>query len=278
MDRTAPAAHSRHDELLIARLYGGDVGERERARAQAQMADCEECAALFADLRAIAGATAAMPVPPRPRDFRLSQEDAARLSRKRRVWPAVFGAGLRRSLGGSLAALGLVGVVLMGTLSLFGGSSATQGALTTEDRAAANEGAGGYAAPTAAASQAAPMAAASPRPAATAAATRAAAHQDESTAPVSVGTSSDAAESPGPPSGSLAPELAAATQAPAGANSSGGEAQSKGPPPAEATQGGVDARLVWLIGFGALFVVGLALALSPRLPRRLRGRGRGTRT
>jgi hypothetical protein len=272
MDRTAPAAHSRHDELLIARLYGGDVGERERARAQAQMADCEECAALFVDLGAIARATAAMPVPPRPRDFRLSQEDAARLSRKRRVWPAVFGAGLRRSLGGSLAALGLVGVVLMGTLSLFGGSSATQGALTTEDRAAANEGAGGYAA-----SQAAPMAAASPRPAASAAATRAAAHQDESTAPVSVGTSSDAAESPGPPSASLPPELAAATQAPGGANSSGGEAQSKGVPPAQATPGGVDARLVWLIGFGALFVIGLALVLLPRL-RRLRSRGRGTRT
>jgi hypothetical protein len=264
MDRTARATHSEHDELLIVRLYGHDVGERERARAQAQIAECNECGILLADLEAIARATAAMPVPSRPRDFRISPEDAARLSRKRRVWTAVFGAGLRRSLGGSLAALGLVGIVLMGTLSLFGGSSATQGALTSQDRAGANE-AGDYAA-----SPAAPMAAASRMSGPTTAASHA--------VPLPAGTSSDVTQSSGPPSGPSAREVGAASQAPAGVDSGGGETESKGVPAAEATQGGVDARLVWLIGFGALFVLGLALVLLPRLPRQLRNRGRGTRT
>jgi hypothetical protein len=37
----------------------------------------------------------------------------------------------------------------------------------------------------------------------------------------------------------------------------------------------VDARLVWLIGFAALFVVGLALAI---LPVRRRGRDRSARS
>ena len=32
MDRTA-ATHSKHDELLIVRLFGGDVDDRERERA-----------------------------------------------------------------------------------------------------------------------------------------------------------------------------------------------------------------------------------------------------
>jgi hypothetical protein len=42
-----------------------------------------------------------------------------------------------------------------------------------------------------------------------------------------------------------------------------------------ASQSGMDARLLWLAGFGALFAIGLTIALLPRLPR---GRGRGTRT
>jgi hypothetical protein len=39
-------------------------------------------------------------------------------------------------------------------------------------------------------------------------------------------------------------------------------------PQTEATsQGGVDARLIWLVGFGVLFAVGLALLLLPLILR-----------
>jgi len=114
MDRTAAVTHAAHDELLIARFYGGDVDESERVRVLDRMADCRDCAALFADLAAIAEADEAMPVPPRPRDFTLTEEDAVRLRPKRRALSGIFGPGLHRSLGGSLAALGLVGMVLTG--------------------------------------------------------------------------------------------------------------------------------------------------------------------
>jgi len=48
-----------------------------------------------------------------------------------------------------------------------------------------------------------------------------------------------------------------------------------GVPAQEATQGGIDARTVGLAGFGALFAIGLAIAI---LPSRRRGRGRGDRS
>ena len=76
MHRTAPT-HATHDELLLARLYGGDVDETERSRALDQMASCQDCADVFADLGAIAVATAALPTPPRPRDFTLTEADAS---------------------------------------------------------------------------------------------------------------------------------------------------------------------------------------------------------
>ena len=65
-------AHANHDESLVVRLYGNDVDSEERSRALDLLAGCEECAALFADLGQIASATAALPVPERPRDFMLT--------------------------------------------------------------------------------------------------------------------------------------------------------------------------------------------------------------
>lgn len=58
---------------------------------RAQVADCPECASLVADLRLLAGATATLAVPVRPRDFRLSPEDAARLTATSREPLAVSG-------------------------------------------------------------------------------------------------------------------------------------------------------------------------------------------
>ena len=119
MPKTAAAAHAGHDELLIARLYGSDVNDRERARALELVAGCDECAALYADLGAIAKATAALPVPSRPRDFALTDEDAARLRPRRRGWARLLGVGRRRSFGGALVALGFSGLVLTSALSMF---------------------------------------------------------------------------------------------------------------------------------------------------------------
>ena len=125
MHSNSTTPHAKHDELLLARLYGGDVDELERARALDLVAACEECAGFFADLGAIATATAAMAVPPRPRDFTLSEADAARLRRRSNGGSLLGWFGWTRALGSSMAALGLVGVVALGALSAFGTGPAT---------------------------------------------------------------------------------------------------------------------------------------------------------
>jgi hypothetical protein len=111
--------HRTHDESLVVRLYGGDVSEVERERALSLVADCDSCATLFADLGAIAMATAALPVPARPRDFTICAEDAELLRpAPQRGRAGILGLGRLRSLGGSLVALGLAGFVLIGGASV----------------------------------------------------------------------------------------------------------------------------------------------------------------
>src|ERR1035437_4671028 len=100
MDRTT-ATHSKHDELLIVRLFGGDVNAPERARALELLGECEDCAALFADLGVTADATAALPVPARPRDFTLTEADAARLHREPRGIGFLSALRRTRAIGGS---------------------------------------------------------------------------------------------------------------------------------------------------------------------------------
>ncbi len=132
MDRTAPT-HATHDQLLLARLYGGDVDELERSRALDQIATCQDCADVFADLGSIAAATAALPTPPRPRDFTLTEADAARVGRRGTGWGIFDWLGRTRALGGSMAAAGLAGLALVGALSVFGqgaGSAALTGQST----------------------------------------------------------------------------------------------------------------------------------------------------
>lgn len=239
MDRTAPAAHASHDELLLARLYGGDLDERERAQALDRMAECDECAAVFADLGAFAGAVAALPVPPRPRDFSLTESDAARLRRPAPARPAFFGAGLRRALGSSLAALGLVGAVLTGSASLMVQTASPASNLAFGDSR-----------------QNVPVAAG------------AASQQDTAIAVASPGAKASAlpyaSQVPdyvnGQPSQSPATEYGPATQD--GGNSNGG-GSIKSYTYGDQNQGGADSRLVWLIGFGVLFIVGLGILVVP---------------
>jgi anti-sigma factor RsiW len=281
MDRTTPTTHAGHDELLVARLFGGDLDTSERGLALDQLANCPDCAALFADLGAIASATAALPVPPRPRDFTLTVADAARLGAGRRRLPAFLRPELRRSFGGVLAALGLVGVVLTGGFSVFGGVAGT----TSSDQSNRNS---------LAADQAAAGGVASLAPAAQPAASAAATYGGgpvfgplDST-PIPAAASSDGVVlngGQGPisapePSGLKAvtsgnPDLA--VQASAGGSEADGRTRTSHStsPGASTASSGMDARLVWLIGFAVLFGVGLAILILPSMFRR---RGRGSRS
>jgi anti-sigma factor RsiW len=277
MDRTTPTTHAGHDQLLLARLYGGDLDASERDRALGLLADCPDCAALFADLGAIARGTAALPVPPRPRDFTLTASDAARLGAVRRRLPAFLRPELRRSFGGVLAALGLVGVVLTGGFSAFGGAAGTTSSdQSNRNSLAADQGAAGGVASLAAAPQAAASSAATyggvsvfgpldspPIPAAASSAGF-------------ISNGGQGPSSPPEPSGLKAvtsgnPELA--VQASADGSDADGRiwTSDSTSPGASTASSGMDARLVWLIGFAVLFGVGLAILLLPSLIRRRRG-------
>jgi hypothetical protein len=278
MDRTTSTNHSGHDELLVARLYGDDVDAAERGRALDLLAECPDCAALFADMGAIAHATAALPVPPRPREFTLTAGDAARLRAERRRWPALFRPELRRSFGGMLTALGLVGVVLTGGFSVFGGTAGT--ALDQQNRSANDQSlAGGGVASLAAVPQPAVTAGASP------AAVTVVGPEASFGIPAAAGSGAVTDGGPGglnppEPSGLKAaptenPQFAAetagnGTEADGHTNTSGSRS-----PEAPQAASGMDARLVWLVGFALLFGIGLAILILPSLIRR---RGRGSRT
>ena len=75
----ATERHDGHDPALVASLFDGDLAGQDLATAQLWVATCPSCASLHADLLALSQATRAQPTPARPRDFRLTPEDAARL-------------------------------------------------------------------------------------------------------------------------------------------------------------------------------------------------------
>jgi hypothetical protein len=256
MDRTA-ATHSNHDELLIVRLFGGDVDDHERARALDLLGECEDCAALFADLGATADATAALPVPARPRDFTLTEADAARLHRERRGLGFLSALRRTRALGGSLVALGLVGLVATASLGILGGTAGTSGAASGDYRLA-NE-------------------AATAAPAAMGAVDQASGSLVPALAPLGASPAAsatsgvqDAAAPTGTGSKAVPPAPAPSGQGAAGNSADGNGA---GSPDAQALAAatmstGLDARLVWLGGFGLLFLAGLGVLIVPLIRRR----------
>lgn len=284
MHKDSAAAHATHDELLIARLFGDDVDEQERARALAQMDACVACGDFFADLGAIARATAAMRTPPRPRDFTLSPADAARLGRPRRSWATILGWGRARALGGSMVAAGFVGVALIGAITMFApGASSTPVAYAAQADGG-NRAPGASAAPqyelSSAGSLASPAGSGpyldgggsvitgdgsgklTPVPATTA----------------SIGTMAAlAVGSPGPegsPDGgttksggnddSNGQPSAAPSSAAAGPGSPGETSPQSTSSGGTASGGGLDLRLVALAGFAALAALGLIVLLAPR--------------
>lgn len=103
-------AHARHDRLLVAESV--DRG----ARRSSMLELCARCAALYADLVALTMALPLSAVPSRPRDFRLSADDARRLGRGRWwAWSQSFGSArdsLTRPLAIGLSTVGLAGLLL----------------------------------------------------------------------------------------------------------------------------------------------------------------------
>ncbi|HET7182090.1 MAG TPA: hypothetical protein VFI15_07660 [Candidatus Limnocylindrales bacterium] len=128
-----PTEHSQHDPVLIAGLAADDLNPTDQSRATALIDSCHECRSLRDDLLAIAQATRALPVLPAPRDFRITPEEAAgltRTGRRRTGWFDRFlGAILRtgsfaRPLAATFTTLGLVGIFVAGALpGLFGAAS-----------------------------------------------------------------------------------------------------------------------------------------------------------
>jgi hypothetical protein len=258
MDRTT-ATHSKHDELLIVRLFGGDVDDRERARALDLLGECEDCAALFADIGVTADATAALPVPARPRDFTLTEADAARLRKARRGLGFFSALRRTRALGGSLVAIGLVGLLATASLGTLGGTATTSGAVTRN-----------YSAAELSAATAGPATTANP------AAMGAVDQASDSSVPALALAGASPAASPGSgvqdATGTTGPDNKAVPPVPApsgqvaagnGAGSSDGQTLA-----VQTTSTGLDARLVWLGGFGLLFLVGLVVLIAPLVRRR----------
>lgn len=122
-----PAAEAQDHAALIAALDAGDLAGPDLARAERLLAGCAGCGSLRDDLAAIRVAMIALPSPARRRDYRLTEEDAARLrpSGWRRVagWLAAPRSSVR-PLATGLATLGVVGLLLTAGLPGFGGGVA----------------------------------------------------------------------------------------------------------------------------------------------------------
>ena len=121
--------HVTHDVYVIAAAADRDADDTTRLAAERQVADCADCATLFADLQTISSGLASLPRSlPVSRDFRISPERASRLSRGgwRRFLDGFSRAPTLRPFASALTTLGLAGLVLtvaLPSLSLFGGAS-----------------------------------------------------------------------------------------------------------------------------------------------------------
>lgn len=130
--------HDRHDPLLVASFAAGDLVGTERDLAASLVDSCAACRALHDDLLSIARATAALPAAARPRDFRISPEQAARL--RPRGWRGLVAAfasprlALTRQLGVGLTTLGLAGLLVSALPSFPLGMASSAGAPPAAER------------------------------------------------------------------------------------------------------------------------------------------------
>lgn len=135
---TSHDPHDAHDPILVAALAAGDLAGTDRDLALDRTRTCADCRTLHDDLVALARATAsaAPPIATRPRDFRLTPADAARLRPMgwRRLVAAFSAPRLTvaRPLGIGLTTLGLAGLLIGNVQLAPGGSAAGPVPATTE--------------------------------------------------------------------------------------------------------------------------------------------------
>ncbi len=128
-DRRTTTEHDKHDRVLVARFAAGDAYPAELVEAQLLIDRCDECAALASDIALISARTSELPPIRRPRDFRISPEQADKLrgswfDRLMRGFSNPGWSVVRPLAGASLAiglALVVVGALPLGSLS--GGSA-----------------------------------------------------------------------------------------------------------------------------------------------------------
>lgn len=120
------AEHRRHDHLLVARFAVGDAGFGQDHEAAELVRRCNECAALAAEIRAISRSVGKLPAAPRPRDFRLTAEQAARLrgSRLDRWLRTITGSGWAtvRPVAAVALSVGMV-MSVVGVLPILGAAT-----------------------------------------------------------------------------------------------------------------------------------------------------------
>ncbi len=130
-----PGPHATHDQNLVAAALDDDLRRGDRERAQALIQGCSACSELANDLLAIKGATHSLRsgvlASSARRDFRLSSDTAARLSRgegwRRLLRPFGVQSTASRPLAMAFTTLGLA-VLLFSALPMVpfaGGSAAT---------------------------------------------------------------------------------------------------------------------------------------------------------
>ena len=145
--RATSPDHDRHDLLLVAALAAGDLAATDRDHALDQTGSCAACAELHDDLLAIAHATASVPpIATRPRDFRLTPADAARL--RPAGWRGLLGRlasaprAVTRPLGAGLATIGLVGLLIGNAPAIIPSGAAVPESLSSAGGVTAQDAAG----------------------------------------------------------------------------------------------------------------------------------------
>ena len=166
---TTASAHASHDLTFVAALAArsSDLTDTDRAAARDQIASCDACTDLLADLFALQVALPTTSTPPRPREFTLDPADAERL--RAGGWRRVLGLfgsardSVTRPLAVGLATLGFAGLVVATLPSVLptGGGTAGAPASAPVEQNTVDVAAAPAASAAAAAASAAPS---SPRP------------------------------------------------------------------------------------------------------------------
>jgi hypothetical protein len=245
-----PAAEAPDHAALIVALDADDIAGADRVRAEALAASCAGCSSLLADLALIRAALPVLAAPPRRRDYRLTEEDAARLrpaGLRHRVldWLAAPRSSVR-PLATGLATLGVVGLLVAAGLPGLGGVGSSGTMLTTSAPAEEAVPAGGGAPPELGAT-------AVPLPAATAAPSVQAPGFAAPTSPPPDGAAAVGEASPGP-FGERSSATGAADMATEATKAAPAPEPAGGISPLAAVSGG-------LLAAGALLLLARALAL-----------------